>query len=935
MQAGTRLGPYEILSPIGAGGMGEVYRARDTRLARDVAIKILPGDFLEGEERQARFGREARLLAALNHPNVAAIYSFEEIPGSSLPSRHMLVMELLEGEPLRLVLGEGPLPVRRALDIAIQISEALAAAHEHGIVHRDVKPENVFVGPNGHVKLLDFGLARHDDSRHDPGDTRSPTVTDLSRPGSVAGTVSYMSPEQAKSQPVDYRSDQFSLGIVLYEMLTGLRPFRGGSNPEILTAIIREEPVPLDKVAPTVPGPIRWIIERCLAKEPEGRFDSTRDLEKDLESCRAHLSETASMPAGVEVRHPRLPRMALAGLVLALAAAAALGFLYNQERHRSRPAMGRFEIRLPEGYFLEPYRNALALSPDGRLLAFSAFTWKKPYEQQGDTQLFLRPLDDLESKPIPGTEGGFQPVFSPDGRHVAFVVESEKGNSLKRVPVAGGAVQTICPCDARFGVAWSPDGSILFASTVGPLQKVPATGGTPVSVTTLDVPAAEISHRLPHLFPDGRTVLYTALRWRDVGGRLWKNARIYVGRPGEKERSLLVEAGSDGHWAPPGVLVFAREGNLRTAPLYPKPQGRSDVSEPLLEGVRHAINTGNTSLETGMVQLALSTEGLLAWAPGSINPHVARRKVWVDDSGNETPLEGGPITGTSSASRVSADGKRVLLNYNYPGVQTEVVDLARGVRRQATFDVYPGWPIWGPGPDQFTFTSDHEGPMGLYIRKLDAGPEEIEALWKPPDASRLALGSWSRDGKVLVFLRYSPATQKYDIWIFEAGKEPHPLVVTRFNELWPDISPDGRWLAYTSDASGRYEVFVRALSGEGDTMHVSSGEGWAPLWSRDGANVYYWHPVEGKPGVGALFRVPVTKTTGPISFGVPIRLFEGRYHISGPGHMWDVAPDGRFLVGKPLDEAAVRTRWDKILSNRIIVDKGGVERLMAQGEKRP
>ncbi len=932
MQAGTRLGPYEILSAIGAGGMGEVYRARDTRLDRDVAIKVLPGDFLEGEERQARFGREARLLAALNHPNIAAIYSFEEIPGSSPPCRHMLVMELLEGEPLRAVLVDGPLPVRRALDVADQIAEALAAAHENGIVHRDVKPENVFVGPDGRVKLIDFGLARNDGSHREAGDTRSPTVTNVSHAGNAAGTVAYMSPEQAKGEPVDHRSDQFSLGIVLYEMLTGLRPFRGGSKPETLTSIIREEPEPLEKVAPAVPAPVRWIVERCLAKEPAGRFESTRDLAKDLATCRVHLSDATSKPVGVEMRRPR-PRMALAGLIVALAAAAAFAFLFTRESQRMGPATGRFEIRLPEGYFLEPYRNALALSPDGRLLVFSAFTWKKPYEEPGDPQLFLRPLDALDSRPIPGTEGGFQPVFSPDGRHVAFVVEAEKGTLLKRVPAAGGAVQTICQCDARFGAAWTPDGSLLFASPVGPLQKVPATGGTPVPVTTLDVPAAEISHRLPHLLPDGRTVVYTALRWRENGGRTWKNARIYVGHPGEKERSLLVEAGSDGRWAPPGVLVFAREGNLRAAPFDPTVQGRSDLSEPFLEGVRHVINTGRTSLETGTVHLALSAEGLLAWAPGFVNPQVARSKVWVDASGKETPLEGGPITGTASGSRVSADGKHVLLNYNYPGVQTEVVDLARGVRRQATFDVYPGWPIWGPGPDQFTFTSDHDGPMGLYIRRLDAGPEEIETLWKPADASRLALGSWSRDGKVLVFLRYSPTTQKNDIWILETGKEPRPLVVTRFNELWPDISPDGRWLAYTSDASGRHEVFVRALSGEGDAMHVSNGEGWAPLWSRDGANVYYFQPVEGKPGVSALFRVPVTKTAGSLSFGVPMRLFEGRYYIDGPGHLWDVAPDGRFLVGKPPDEAALRGFWDKILSNRIIVDTGGVERLMAQGEK--
>jgi hypothetical protein len=460
----------------------------------------------------ARFETEARAVAALSHPNILALFDVGESGGV-----HYAVTELLQGQTLRVVLAEGPLPVRRALDIAGQMAEALAAAHENGIVHRDVKPENVFLGSDGHVKLLDFGLARYDGSRRDTGDTRSPTVTDLSRPGSVAGTVGYMSPEQAKGQPVDYRSDQFSLGIILYEMLTGKRPFREASAAETLTSIIREEPEPLATVAPGVPGPVCWIVERCLTKEPAGRFESTRDLAKDLATCRAHLSEAASRP-GVDARHPHLPRIALAGLLLALAAAAAFAFLFDRERQRTRPATGRFEIRLPEGFFLEPDRSALALSPDGRLLVFSALTWKKPYEEQGDPQLYLRPLDALESSPIPGTEGGFQPVFSPDGSHIAFVVESEKGTFLRSVPVAGGAVQTVCQCDARFGAAWTSDGSLLFASRDGPLQKVPATGGTPEAATTLDLAAGEVSHRLPHLLPDGRTVTYTALRWRVQGG---------------------------------------------------------------------------------------------------------------------------------------------------------------------------------------------------------------------------------------------------------------------------------------------------------------------------------------------------------------------------------------------------------------------------------
>jgi Tol biopolymer transport system component len=919
------LGPFEILAPLGAGGMGEVYRARDTRLGRDVAVKVLPDHLAHDPKALARFQSEAEAVAALSHPNILSLFDVGEANDV-----HYAVTELLEGETLRAFMIRGPAPFKRALEIAHEVAEGLAAAHEKGIVHRDLKPENVFLTKDGHAKVLDFGLAHHETAFRDPNDTHSPTVSALTEAGAVMGTVAYMSPEQAGGRPVDHRSDQFSLGTVLYEMLAGRRPFKGATAAETLTAIIREEPEPLEKLAPRTPAPVRWLVERCLAKDPTERYHSTHDLARELAGCRAHLSETMSEPVGIVAPRARRAGLLLAGLVLSLATALGLTILLARERQRPRPAQARFEIRLPEGYFLEPWRDALALSPDGKLLVFSAFAFKKPYEEPGEPQLFLRPLASVESRPIPGTEGAFQPVFSPDGLHVAFVTESGDARSLKRVPIAGGAVQTVCACDARYGAAWAPDGSILFASQSGPLMRVPAAGGTPEPATRLDLAENEVSHRLPHFLPDGRTVLYTALRWATINKPI-EMARIYAGRPGEKERTLLVEGGTDGRWGPPGVLVFAREGKLLAAPLESNVGRLTGASLPLVDGVRHAIRTQLYVLETGAAHVAVAADGLLAWSPGSVTPPRIKTHVWVDTTGKESPFEDWPVPAPAFA-RISEDGQRVLLSYTYPGMQVDVVDLVRRARRRVTFNVNPGWAIWGPGPDRLTFSSEHEQPMGIYTRRLDAGPEEIETLWKPQGGAQatsgqIALGSWSPDGKVLAFTMMSATTASFDIWLLERGKEPHPFVASRYSEIFPDISPDGRWLLYTSNASGRSEVFATALSGVGGTLQVSAGHALEPLWSRDGASVYYWQPVEGTPAIRALFRVRVTKAANSLAFGVPDRLFESRTTGGGPARSGDLGPDGRFLATKPMDEACTRAYLDKLLSNRIVVETGGVSRL--------
>jgi serine/threonine-protein kinase len=518
---------------------------------------------------------------------------------------------------------------------------------------------------------------------------------------------------------------------------------------------------------------------------------------------------------------------------------------------------------------------------------------------------------------------------------VAFTVDPKRTTFewnkalLKRVPVAGGEPATICRCEATFGAAWTPDGSIVFGSMRGPLQKVPDTGGTPEAATTLDAGEAEVSHRLPHLLPDGQTVIYTALRWT-FAGMSWNKSRIFSQRLGEKERSLLVEGGSDGRWVPPGNLLFARQGRLLAAPLDPKAMRLEGKQVQILGGVRHSIWTGFAGAETGAAMLDVSGSRVLAWVPGSVSPEMERTLVRVDSSGKETPVDfpKGPILG----ARVSPDGRRILVFYLYPGRQAELIDVARGARRNVTFEMNPLWAIWGPGPDRITFTSDHEGPPRIYSRKIDADPEKVETLWRG-SGSWITLGSWSRDGRTLAFGTGGEGFAQ-DIWLFEQGKEPHPFIAGRFQKWQPDISPDGHWLLYTSDEPGRFEVFVRPLNVEGAPRQVSVGGGSEPLWSHDGSSIYYRGQTQGTAGQPqgnqALFRVRVGATGEGLDIGPPEKLFEGDYWYGANDHTWDVSPDGRFVFTKLPDTAGYRAYLEKVLANRIYVDVGGLPALLSE-----
>jgi len=907
--------------------MGEVYRARDSRLKRDVAVKVLPERFSHDPEALARFEREAVAVAALSHPGILSIHDIGEADGV-----RFAVVELLEGESLRAVVQRGPLSPARALDVAREVAEALAAAHEKGFVHRDVKPENVFVTKDGHARLLDFGLARLEASAPAASGDGSPTPA-LTDADVLLGTVSYMSPEQARGLPVDHRSDQFSLGVTLYELLAGRRPFGGASRADTLAAILREEPAPLSAVAPWVPPPVRWLVERCLAKEPAERWDTTRDLAREIRMIRldsaADRLPSGTTPGGGGPGRRRAFTRALPAAAVAAALLATVPRPASLRRGAESAVapVARFEVTLPEGWYLSPYSRALAFSPDGRILVFSAFERKEPFEMPGETLLFVRRLDAVEARPLTGTEGASMPAFSPDGRQVAFATLAGGKAALRRIPVTGGPVETVCACDAAFGIAWAPDGTILFAGLRGPLLGVPAAGGRPEAVTALDASEEETAHHLPSLLPDGKTFLYTAVRSGDRAAS--EKARLWAGRLGGVGRSLLAEAGSDGRFSPPGYLVFAREGRLLAAPFDPEARRLTGPAVVVLEAVRHAVQATHTELETGATHVAISGGGLLAWSPGSVTPPIVRVPTWIDRSGREAPLPGAPTDAPVLNLRVSGEGRRVLLTYNYPGYEAEVLDLDRGSRQRVTFGTNPRFAIWGPGPHAVTYTSG----SAIVTRRLDAGPDELETLWEAPSGQAPYVGSWSRDGRLLAFSMSSPGTE-FDIWLLERGREPRPFLASSFDEASPDISPDGRRLLYASWASGRSEVFARPLAGDGGSVQVSTDGGREPLWSRDGRSVLYWKAVAGSPD-RALYSVPVTEREGTLVFGAPERLFASNVGTATPGHGWDVAPDGRFLVRKTMSEAVRHAWWSRLLSNRVLVDTGGLAHLLAEAPPAP
>jgi eukaryotic-like serine/threonine-protein kinase len=845
LTTGSRLGPYEIAAAIGAGGMGEVYRARDSKLGRDVALKILPERFARDADRLARFQREAKVLASLDHPNIASIYGLEDSSGT-----RALVMQLVEGPTLADRIRQGPIPVEEALKIAKQICEALEYAHEHGIVHRDLKPANVKVTADDAVKVLDFGLAKALEGGAASIDiSTSPTLSRMATmQGVLLGTAAYMSPEQAKAKPVDRRADIWAFGCVLYEMLTAKQTFTGETTTDTLAAVIKDEP-DWSRLPATTPGRVRVLLQRCLQKDPKQRL-------RDIGDARISLDEVlsgASDPTSVVGRSP----FAATPLV-------------------------RSEISLPEKMVLSP-SGVLALSPDGRQLAFAAGG------ADGVMRIWIRSLDSLEARPLLGTEApAFPPFFwSPDSRQIAF----DAGGKLKKISISGGVAQTLCDlAGLAVGGSWNKDGMIIFGQGGGCLMRVSANGGSASPLTVLNTAGGDNHHVIPFFLPDGRHFIYLRASHKA------DNYGIYIGsidtKPDEQDSRLLLETKFGAIYVPSsdggtGHLLFVRDGELWAQSFDAH---RLELSG---EPVSIAVDVG-TFLDGAL--FSASANGILVYKSGGSQEGLL---TWFDQRGRRLGTVGEP--GTCLALSLSPDGTRAAVCRLAASPALWLIDLSRGTATRFTFGTSPAVAgTWSPDGSRIIFA--YANTFDLY-QKATSGVR-VEELLLTSGHPKYPM-SWSRDGRFLLYRTSNPKTGKRDLWVLplEGEKTPFPLLSTEFNHSSGQLSPDGRWVAYTSDESGRDEVYVRtfspessaAASDEGKWM-VSTGGGSEPRWNGDGKRLYYLAPDRN------LMAVEIATETG-LAASVPKVLFQAPQRTATLPYTWDVTADGkRFLFSAPAEQ---------------------------------
>jgi eukaryotic-like serine/threonine-protein kinase len=891
LQPGNRLGPYEIQSPLGAGGMGEVYRATDTRLKRDVALKLLPESFARDLDRLARFQREAEVLASLNHPNIAAIYGVEESNGT-----RALVMELVEGPTLADRIAQGPIPLDETLAIAKQIAEAFEAAHERGIIHRDLKPANIKVRPDGTVKVLDFGLAKALEPMAARVDaTASPTITSpamMTGVGALLGTAAYMSPEQARGKAVDKRSDIWAFGAVLFEMLTGRRAFGGAEVSDTLAAVSRDEPdwrlLPTD-----TPAAVRRLLRRCLRKDAKERLHDISDARIEMQDAQAEASQGTTLPVPVVTRHRERLAWAVAAVVVVIAAVVA-SVAYFRRGGTEAPAV-RFTIAPPETGLFSPAPSFLAVSPDGSKLAFIAS------EPSRKPQLWIRALDSLAAQPLPGTDGATNPFWSPDGRFLAFYADG----SLKKIAVSGGPAQTLA--GGFLGIAggtWSHDGVVLFAQGAAPpitLYRVSAAGGAATRVTTLDTSRQEVAHAFPDFLPDGKHFLYSAL---SIAKR--ENDAIYMGSLDSKERTLLLTATSDPVYSPPGFLIYHREGTLMAQRFDAERIQLTGEPVPIAERLQF-------SPASGRADFAISKNGVLAYR-GELRAPL-RTLVWVTRSGAEQPLAAAPARYYGDP-RVSPDGRRVVVQVGQQETQLWVYDLARDTLTRLTFEGSDNQnPVWTPDGKRIAFESNRDGVPTKIFWQLADGSGGLERLTSGGEATQIP-SSWSADGQLLAFHENHPTTRG-NFWVLRlSDRKAEPFLRTSFDEGGPRFSPDGRWLAYASNESGRPEVYVQPYPGPGGKWQISVEGGTEPVWSRNGRELFYRS--------GNKMMAVETTTQPGFSAGKPRLLFEGQYVLTRFSEMsaaYDVSPDGqRFLMLKQGEQVpgqiTVVQHWTEELKRR-------------------
>jgi serine/threonine protein kinase/Tol biopolymer transport system component len=878
LSPGTKLGSYEIVSPLGAGGMGEVYRARDTRLGREVALKVLPAAFASDPDRMARFQREAQVLASLNHPRIGAIYGFEDSNGI-----RALVMELIEGPTLADRIARGAIPVDEALPLAREIAEALEAAHDRGIVHRDLKPANIKITSDGDVKVLDFGLAKAVEGDVSSADIQnSPTISRMAtQAGIILGTAAYMSPEQAKGKTVDRRTDIWAFGCVLHEMLTAKHAFEGETVTDTLAAVIRGEP-DWTLLPANTPQAVRNLLQRCLKKDPKQRLQSIGEARITLNEV---LSGSTQAMDPVQESHllpttnPSSPRI-LPWAVAALLGVALLVALFAL-RQASRPPAQKFtelSLWIPPDQQLDTITGpAVVISPDGSRLAYVI-------RDRGSNagKLYVREMDNRAAMLLSGAGGAEVPFFSPDGQWIGFFGDGK----LKKISVRGGAAIALCDATGYRGGTWSEDGTIVFpAQFTSPLCRIPAGGGTPEEATHLDTARSEITHRWPQFLPDGKALLFTA----SADNNFFEHAKVEVASLDKGVGKVLVENAYFGRYLAGGYLAYVSQGTVFVAPFDAQALKITGTAIPVLQGV-------DADLSNGAVQLSVAQNGTAVYLSGGrVNQNL--NIALLDRKGNSSTLMNDQPD--ASSPQISPDGRRVAFQ-KIDGIW--VHDLVRGT----TSPVTPGsagasYPVWSPNGEWITYAhprSTNKGSgQGIFRKRSDGTGEEVALT--PNHILNAYPGSWSPDGKVLAFYQLSEKDGSCcELWTLSMDENGKPQEPRRFLQQdsngkarHPQFSPDGRWLSYVSWESGRSQVYVVPFSGGVGKWQISTNGGVEERWSKAGHELFYI-----STNGSTLMSVQYSVDKNSFQPGNPQELFTDRFEARAPFMSYDVTPDGQHFV---------------------------------------
>jgi serine/threonine protein kinase len=872
-EIGQTLSHFKIVEKIGEGGMGEVYLADDTALDRKVALKFLPEAFTSDPERMARFEREAKLLASLNHPNIAGIYGLEQADGN-----RFLVLEYVEGETLQARLSKGALPLEDALELCRQIAEGLEAAHEKGVIHRDLKPANVMITADEKVKILDFGLAKAlADDTGSIDSSQSPTLTDaMTRPGVILGTAAYMSPEQAKGKSVDKRADIWAFGCILYECLTHKRAFEGETVPETLAAILRGEP-DWDILPDSTPQNIRFVLRRCLEKERKRRLRDAADVQIEIEEVR----DIEAIQTTTSIKQSRMAGIWAVIATILVIVLAAPAFLYFREQGSEEVI--RLQIPVPP----MPNDYNMAISPDGRSIAYVA------QSTGSETMLFIRKIESINPWKLNGTEDAAFPFWSPDSRSIAFFAKGR----LKRVDVSGGSPRDICAAPAIWGGAWNKDGIIFFSDGMGPLRQVPEESGEPQEVTKLDESQNETAHVYPHFLPDGRHYFYTVLypQGSDNG--------IYIGSLDSKEKTLIKAVHSMAAYAEPGYLLFQRGRTLLAQPfdfkgLKLKNEEPVSIADNLILD-KWSLGCFSVSQNHRIIYRSTEEQGQSQF-------------VWLDRAGKLIGIAGEMET-SPAHFELSPDGEQIAMRQHDPvttNVDIYLMDLRRNLQTPFTNDPYVnGNPIWSPEGDRIAFGSYRKGNQeDILEKKVGSVGEEIFLLDSPSHEYPQA---WSNSGRYIAYAKGTGSeTDTYILPLF-GEKTPFEIYPSPGDQWNPQFSPNDDWLAYQSNESGKSEVYVISFPSGDWRIPVSNNGGTQPRWRKDGKELYYLAPD------GKLMAVDIQGNTR-IDPGVPHELFDAGMSIPG-STQYDVTPDGqRFLFLKPYAEAnptpiTVTLNWTKLL----------------------